>query len=130
VLDNISNGFNKIAVGLENMAKSNPQLLKFATYALGALMIIGPLGIMSGGAASAFGALAGVLGLVAGGLRAVTAASGAGLVASFLGMGRGAIYCRQSQRHDELVSRPLEHLRCGGRLATARCHCGCSKGTA
>ncbi len=52
VLHDISMAFNKIAIALESISKSNPALLKFATYAIGTAAVLGPLGFMITGVAA------------------------------------------------------------------------------
>ncbi|MFN3890181.1 MAG: phage tail tape measure protein [Beijerinckiaceae bacterium] len=75
VLSDVGAGLTKLAEAMERLAKSNPGLLRFATYAAGALAVLGPLGLMAGGVAASISLLAGGLKLI--GLAAAASASGA-----------------------------------------------------
>ncbi|MDP2358630.1 MAG: phage tail tape measure protein [Beijerinckiaceae bacterium] len=78
VLSDIGAGLTKIAEGMERLAKSNPALLKFGTYAAGALAVLGPIGLLAGGVAASVGMLAGGFKLLAAG---ATLAAGGALLA-------------------------------------------------
>ncbi|WP_276200235.1 phage tail tape measure protein [Chelatococcus sp. XZ-Ab1] len=75
VLEAVTNVLTTLTGALEKMAQSNPELLKWGTYALMAVAALGPLTLLLGGFAA-------MLGLIAGSMK-IIAASAAGTVAVF-----------------------------------------------
>lgn len=65
VLDTVSNAFEKLKDAISALGRTSPTLLKWGTLAVLTIGVLGPLGILVGGAATAIGALAAGFGLLA-----------------------------------------------------------------
>jgi len=61
VIDTAANAIDKLANGISALGKSNPALLKFGTYAVLALAVLGPLGWLMGGVVAGFRLLGGAV---------------------------------------------------------------------
>ncbi len=65
--------FDNMAAAIDRLAAVSPEALKFGTYALGALMVLGPLGLVLRGVVGFFGSIAAACQLIAAGAGGVVA---------------------------------------------------------
>lgn len=88
VLNAIAQAFGAMARGLEQLSQTSPELLKFGTYALGALAVLGPLGFMMTGVAASVTMLGAALSLTGLGIAGLGRAMAGPFVAAAVGARR------------------------------------------
>ncbi|MDF1601582.1 phage tail tape measure protein [Mesorhizobium sp. YIM 152430] len=76
VMDAVANSLDKISQAVTRLGETNPMMLRFGTYALGALAVVGPLGFALGGVGSAISLIGGVGGIAVGVIKGVAVWSG------------------------------------------------------
>lgn len=84
VIDTIATVFERLTSVINRLGETSPGLLKWATIAVLTLGVLGPIGILAGGAVAAIGGLAAAFAVLAGAISAPIAATLAGIAAAAL----------------------------------------------
>ncbi|MDF1600366.1 phage tail tape measure protein [Mesorhizobium sp. YIM 152430] len=71
VMDTIASSMDKLSGAVTRLGETNPVMLRFGTYALGALAVVGPLGFALGGVGSAISLIGGIGGIAVGVIKGV-----------------------------------------------------------